>query len=355
VGDETKIEWTDATWNPIRGCSRVSPGCENCYAERTAARFSGEGLAYEGLATISKNGPRWTGEVRLIPEHVTDPIRWTRPRRIFVNSMSDLFHEKLTDGTIALIFAVMAMAPQHTFQVLTKRPKRMARWFDGAEPLVAGEIKALALAGKLGERWKQGALPELPAWPLPNVWLGTTVEDQERANERIPHLLSTPAAVRFLSCEPLLGPVDLNRVDFTKAGWRAVNGFPEPTAESAFARWQNRPMRAKLRNGVDWVIVGGESGPGARPCAEEWITDVVKQCKAARVPVFVKQLGAYVVSVERTAPASMFKNPERFKPEHFAPNGEVWAWSANLESPKGGDPTEWPKHLRVREMPEVAP
>jgi protein gp37 len=314
MSGESSIEWTDATWNPIRGCSRVSPGCENCYAERTAARFGGKGLAYEGLATIGKNGPRWTGAVQLVMEHLDDPIRWRRGRRIFVNSMSDLFHERLTDETIALVFAVMAMAPHHTFQVLTKRPERMEAWFASGRDLTVAGIKALATMGKLGARWKQDAFPELPAWPLPNVWLGTTVEDQKRADERIPHLLSTPAAVRFLSCDPLLEHVDLFaflKTDLRDRSLVALGAAP----------------------GVDWCIVGGESGPGARGFSVEWARSIVKQCRAAGVPVFVKQMGA--------------------RPMAMSFLGKSGVDVVRLESRKGNNPAEWPEDLRLREMPEV--
>ena len=201
----TSIEWTDDTWNPTRGCSRVSEGCRNCYAERVAARFSGAGKPYEGLATMTPSGPRWTGKVALIEEHLADPLRWRTPRRIFVNSMSDLFHESVPDEWIDRIFAVMAIARDHTFQILTKRPERMreyleqvsderdmqrwARWADIAKsPCAAGMFDELD-------------------WPLPNVHLGVSVEDQATADARIELLLQTPAAVRWASYEPALGPL----------------------------------------------------------------------------------------------------------------------------------------------------
>jgi protein gp37 len=222
------------------------------------------------------------------------------------------------------------MAPHHTFQVLTKRPERMAAWFErGAAPLVDDAIKAFARAGKLGERWKQGALPELPAWPLPNVWLGTTVEDQKRADERIPHLLRTPAAVRFLSCEPLLGLVNLNHV--------RLNGTVIDPLRGCF----------QFPRGVDWVIVGGESGHGARLFDLAWARSLVEQCRAAKVPVFVKQLGARPV-----------ENAEATGNFRTGPNGkrqfEMRVDLLQLESRKGNNPDEWPPELRVREMPEVA-
>lgn len=286
---ETSIEWTDATWNPVRGCSRVSAGCENCYAERVAARFSGPGLAYEGLARIGKNGARWTGDVRLVREHLEDPLRWRRSRRIFVNSMSDLFHERIRDDEIATVFSVMESCQQHTFQILTKRPARMQRWVKEWQRKIDYMADHPAPAGGLYmQRYS-------------HVWLGVSIEDQATADERIPLLWDTHASLRFVSYEPALGPVDI-------------------------APWL-------LNGSVDWVIVGGESGHGARPCAVEWLESMVEQCRAAKVPVFVKQLGANVVSTFRVDETG------------------AWAWRAGLKSRKGGDMDEWPPALQVREFP----
>jgi protein gp37 len=222
--DRTKIEWSDATWNPVRGCSRVSEGCRFCYAEAVAARFSGPGMPYEGLARMSSRGPRWTGAVRTVPERLVDPLRWRRPRRVFVNSMSDLFHEALSDAQIDEVFAVMALASSHQFQVLTKRPARMRAYLsalDVAERVaraamlirprrredddrVLDEISTNVLWGaRLGGGFEARGFHR---WPLPQVWVGVSVENQATADERIPLLLETPAAVRFLSVEPLLGP-----------------------------------------------------------------------------------------------------------------------------------------------------
>lgn len=285
MGDKTSISWTDATWNPIRGCSRVSEGCRNCYAERVAARFCGPGEPYEGIARRRAGGPQWTGDVRVISEHLGDPLRWRKPRRVFVNSMSDLFHENLTNEEIAAVFGVMAAAPQHTFQVLTKRARRMREWFEWIEEDHRGDelngdrIDSLATwaADELGdgsegdqERWFErvrgliqdahdGFHHDVP-WPLPNVWIGVSVENQAAADERIPDLLATPAAVRFLSCEPLIGPLDLAAV----RGGRAVSS-------------------------LDWVIAGCESGPGARTCEASWLRSLRDQCEAAGVPFFLKQ------------------------------------------------------------------
>jgi protein gp37 len=298
VGNSTSISWTDATWNPIRGCTRVSAGCVNCYAERVANRFSGPGKPYAGL--ISKLG-RWNGVVRMVTEHLADPLRWKAPRRIFVNSMSDLFHEGLSNEEIAAVFGVMAAAPQHTFQVLTKRATRMREWFEWLEAEVRDQIDpdetrtearawilADCAAQELGggtdrerddwydrledlqrDGWARdgadGGTEWSMPWPLPNVWLGVSVENQAAADERVPELLATPAAIRFLSCEPLIGPVVLPIVH--------VFG-PDP-------KWTGPRL--------DWVIAGCESGPGARECEVTWLRSLRDQCSSSSTAFFLKQ------------------------------------------------------------------
>jgi protein gp37 len=286
MGDGTGISWTDATWNPVRGCSRVSEGCRHCYAESIAARFSGPGQPYEGLAKIgvrTGHHPKWTGEVRFIPEHLADPLRWRKPRRIFVNSMSDLFHEKLTNEQIAIIFGVMGAARQHTFQVLTKRARRMREWFEWA--LGSGgpdicELTCTALDAAGFERGCGSAFDHLEDWPLPNVWLGVSVENQDAADDRIPHLLTTPAAVRFLSCEPLLGSVDLHAIQ-----------IPEVRDGLRFSALQRHHDDRFGQSDIvlDWVIAGCESGRGARACEVGWLRFLRDQCATAGVPFFLKQ------------------------------------------------------------------
>jgi protein gp37 len=285
----TRIQWTDETWNPVRGCSIVSEGCRHCYAMRQAHRFSGAGGPYEGLTRQTPSGPKWTGKIRLVPEVLDQPLRWRKPRRVFVNSMSDLFHEEVPDEFIDKVFAVMARAHEHTFQILTKRPERMRGYF---------------------ERPLQWAISQ--PYPLPNVWLGISCEDQATADERIPLLLQTPAAVRFLSCEPLLGPIDLY-------GYLSGNG-----------RCFNQ---VGLTDAVDWVIVGGESGPGARPIDLAWVRVIVEFCRGTRTAVFVKQLGADPGFTGAGGPGT--HSPIRLL----------------LKDPKGGDPAEWPEELRVRQFP----
>jgi len=298
---ESAIEWTTSTWNPVRGCSRISTGCENCYAERQAHRFSAMSQPYAGLVKLSRKGePHWTGEVRKVPHMLSQPLRWKKGRRIFVNSMSDLFHETLSLTDIAAVFGVMATADHHQFQVLTKRAKIMNRFVRaataGVDPVsMCCDAARHQLQGHGGAPFRKHVAHSIAhqtdwpvPWPLPNVWLGVSVEDQQAAAERIPQLLNTPAAVRWLSVEPLLEKVDLG-----------LDGMSD----------------------IDWIVVGGESGPGARPCDVEWIADVVEQALACGIAVFVKQLGANVV---------------RHSVKHR----------------KGADMGEWPEELRIRQYPQ---
>ncbi len=252
MSDRSGIEWTDASWNPITGCIEVSEGCDHCYARTFAERFRGvAGHPYE-------NG----FDPMLRPERLQQPLRWKRPRMIFVNSMSDLFMDAVPDEFIAQVFAVMSFAAHHTFQVLTKRPGRMASLLARSDfiEIVWRQRRKLDPIGGTADDWPSGR-----EWPYPNVWIGTSVENQRWAHIRIPKLIATPAAVRFLSCEPLLGPVDLNR-------WMgAVDGQPTHT--------------------LSWVIAGGESGWGARSMDPEWTRSLRDQCAAAGVPFFFKQWG----------------------------------------------------------------
>ena len=224
MATKSKIEWTQSTWNPIRGCTRVSEGCRFCYAERIAARFSREGLAYEGLAQMTKAGPRWSNEVKLVKDLLDAPLRWRKPQLIFVNSMSDLFHEDVPLEFILDVFDTMNKAKHHQFQVLTKRSQRLAE--------LSCEIQ----------------------WPK-NVWMGVSVENQDYTF-RIDDLRQTGAHIKFLSLEPLIGA--LPDLDLT---------------------------------GINWVIVGGESGPQARPMQEEWVIDIRERCQQVDIPFFFKQWG----------------------------------------------------------------
>src|SRR6185436_13658476 len=283
MGDNSSIEWTEATWNPTRGCSLVSPGCTNCYAMKQAHRFSGNSRttkagkrtgpqAYTGLTRLTSNGPVWTGDVRLAEEMLELPLRWKKPRRIFVNSMSDLFHEKLTYEQIDRVFAVMALCPQHTFQVLTKRAERMQSYLSRLSPRGDSRIcQAINdIPASLGNR--RGCL-ELP---LPNVWLGISVEDQKTADERIPFLVKSPAAIRWVSYEPALGPVDFEHIGPMLEKLNRLKPHEEAVDHGIYER----------RRGLDWIVVGGESGPSARPMHPEWARSARDQCVAAGVKFF---------------------------------------------------------------------
>lgn len=294
----TAIEWTDSTWNPIRGCSRVSEGCTGCYAEAVAGRFSGPGLPYAGTITQTTAGPRWNGRIKFVDSAFDQPLRWTRPRRIFVNSMSDLFHENLSNEHIAEIFGVMAMAQRHTFQVLTKRATRMREWFEwiandadgGTWGCILHARQRLGIAG-----WKHEPCDDGPEWPLPNVFLGVSAENQATANERIPQLLRTPATVRFVSLEPLLGSIDLTRLDARQAQkWNLVqvNAIAERNALDG-SHVSDLGIEYSGTRRLNWVIVGGESGTRARPMHPDWTRSLRDQCVAAKVPYFFKQWGEW--------------------------------------------------------------
>lgn len=295
MGDKSKISWTDASWNPVTGCTRVSPGCDHCYAfalhdKRYAANRKRSladqqpagGVARARAAGLDLPYPEQYDKpfsrVQLMPERLDQPLRWKKPRRIFVNSMSDLFHEDVSDYFILQVWMVMAMAREHTFQILTKRPGRM---------------RELLKRQWMPERRYSQFVPDMFApdfWPLPNVWLGVSVEDQQRADERIPLLLDTPAAVRFISAEPLLGPIDL------RAEWMApaFSAHVAPELAAKLYSALNDVAKAAARQhmnwtGLDWIIVGGESGKGWRPMDHAWAQSIRDQCRAAGVAYFGKQ------------------------------------------------------------------
>lgn len=241
MGDKSGIEWTDATWNPTTGCDRVSPGCDNCYALTQAARLKAMGSpAYQNDGDPRTSGPGF--KLTLHPDRLDQPLRWKRPRRIFVNSMSDLFHPDVPDDFIADVWGVMEYADQHIFQVLTKRPQKMAALLNDPD-------------------WWESVIgpnddgdPYVPP-PMPNIWLGTSIEN-DSYTFRAKYLRATPAAIRFLSCEPLLGPLPSLNLD-----------------------------------GIDWVIVGGESGPTHRPIEADWVREIRDRCVEAGVAFFFKQWG----------------------------------------------------------------
>jgi protein gp37 len=296
VADNTHIEWTDATWNPITGCTVVSPGCTNCYAMRLAGTRLQHHPSRAGLTVPSKAGPVWNGQVRLNEEWLDQPLRWRKPRRIFVCAHGDLFHESVPDAWIDRVFAAMALAPQHTFQVLTKRADRMRRYLTQRDGMGNGALCHAINRIPFGLGNRHGALE----MPLPNVQLGISAEDQKRADERIPHLLLTPAAARFVSLEPLLGAVDLTGIDYVKF---MDSLRTNPRANPDDPNWP--PLRYDTLRGhmkgpddiglprLDWVIVGGESGPGARPMHPDWVRSLRDQCVGASVPFFFKQWGEW--------------------------------------------------------------
>lgn len=261
MSDRSAIEWTDATWNPVTGCTKVSPGCDHCYAETFAERFRGV------------PGHHFTDgfDLTVRPGRLEQPLRWARPRRVFVNSMSDLFHPGVDDDYIARVFAVMALADQHTFQLLTKRH---------------GRCRALLTDPgfrRLVEQHADGPLD----WPLPNVWLGVSVEDQQRAELRIPALIDTPAAVRWVSAEPLLAPVDLTRITLVRP--RPPHG-PGVRLDSLAGHLDGTDdVIARL----DWVVAGGESGASARPVDPAWIRSLRDQCARVGTPFLFKQWGGH--------------------------------------------------------------
>lgn len=284
MADNSKIAWTDASWNPILGCTRVSEGCRNCYAQNYAHRMSFNPnpkikAAYEGLTMLQNGRPNWTGVVRYLPERLDQPLRWKRPRRIFVNSMSDIGHEEVSPEAFGAIFDMMLQADWHTYQVLTKRPRYL---------------------GMMTRLWMRD---RGLSWLLPShIWLGASVEDKS-ALDRVQAVEgSLPARVRWLSLEPLLGPLP------------------------------NLPL-----GGIDWVVIGGESGRvhttpaersdgvrAAREMKPEWVSDIIEQCRSTGTPVFVKQMGSQ------------------------------WAWLCGYRHKAGADPTEWPEDLRAREYPQRA-
>jgi len=282
----TKIEWTDETWNPVTGCTKVSQGCKNCYAERLAPKvFAGQKIP---LGPWPEAGfrPRVFTDVLCHPERLDAPLHWKKPRRVFVNSMSDLFHEDVPDEFIDRVFAVMALSQgdlgwfrfgrdyaaegdppngRHTFQILTKRPGRMLEYIKHAD---IGRIIDISNEFVMFQDFDYAW-----TWPLPNVWLGVSVEDQDTADERIQLLLQTPAAVRFVSYEPALAAID----------------FARSCAAYRFIDRDGAVCCGMLRN-LDWLIAGSESGPKARLADVAWYRSVRDQCAATGVAFFMKQI-----------------------------------------------------------------
>lgn len=387
----THIQWTDETWNPVVGCTKVSAGCKHCYAKTL---HDNRHKAYQ--AGKLQNLPQYAEpfeKVQLMPLRLGAPFGWRKPRKVFVNSMSDLFHEDVPESYIKLVLSVAASCPEHTFQILTKRTARMAdivsriKWKHGLQLFPLGEAMNLlhtyCMDDAGGKEADPGFVPE-------NIWLGTSVEHQEAANERIRHLLRCPAAVRFLSCEPLLGPVDLVRAvgEPDEQDWDEVNleddmnddaGEPEEFVEECeqecdwinfgndlvknreHTEWERhrrwRARRKKLLRELDWVIIGGESGHKPRPFVIQFARNIIGDCRSVgrdqnaehAIKVFVKQLGSNPVDAGDVRCANCFyfrKDLDHTTPslEHPVP--------IKLKDRMGGDPAEWPEDLRVREFPK---
>lgn len=347
MSDTSSIEWTDSTWNPVRGCTKVSQGCKFCYAETFAERFRGvAGHPYEqGF------------DLRLVPEKLDEPLLWRKPRKVFVNSMSDLFHDDVPFEFIAAVYGVMAVSP-HTFQVLTKRPERRLefhRWLkEGATPQLANMPPDLVVQRHarrmIGERFPlhpiKGTLRCYP-WPLRNVWEGVSTENQETADERIPLLLQTPAAVRFVSAEPLLGPID-----FRILAVCAPDGLVTDVVDSLTCEENAEDCGAIGTETLDLVIVGGESGHGARPMEIAWARSIRQQCADAEVAFFMKQGGARpkgwcVANLHSRDPDNVVECDSYDSGEA----GHCGSRCQFLRHRKGADLAELPEDLRVRELP----
>ena len=328
MSDRTKIEWTDASWTPIRArnvatgnvgwhCEPASPGCENCYAENMNGRL--------GTRLPFKPGHRGDVEIFLDEKLLLQPLRWKRPRMIFACSMTDLFGAFVPDEMIDRIFAVMALSPQHTFQVLTKRSARMRAYTSSASTPIRildrmFDISDLAAcqAARAGQKEPWKSRPQKVAfmddpdagWPLKNCWIGVSAEDQKRADDRIPDLLAMPAAVRFVSAEPLLGPIDFEAVKYSAA----------PGFFGSALRWHHRGYcheRDGLRYpSLDWVIVGGESGVGARPMHPDWARSLRDQCNAAGVAFFFKQWGEWAPQIGAVDGWTIGDDPEQSRFDH---------------------------------------
>lgn len=292
---DTSIEWTEKTWNPTTGCDRISHGCDHCYALAMAKRLKGMGSAkYQTDGDPRTSGPGFGLAVHA--DVLGEPLRWRKPATVFVNSMSDLGHARVPREFLARVFATMAATPQHTYQVLTKRPERLARVL--ADPsfqvavFAAGTSRGWDIRDRDDHRAQLAEAWTARNWPLPNVWLGTSIESDDYSR-RADAIRATPAAVRFISAEPLLGPLPSLNL-----------------------------------SGIDWLIAGGESGPGSRPMDLSWVRDLLARCRASGTTPFVKQLGAVWAQATTFGGQSLAKTDK-----------------------KGGDWQHWPADLRVREYP----
>lgn len=365
MGQNTSIEWSQSTWTPIRArvkqdaatiaaekgytslvqiaermaghigphCEHVSDGCTNCYSDTNNSRClpsNGTGLPFDRRS-------RDLVDIFLDEKLLMQPLHWKKPRNVFACSQTDLFADFVPDEMIDSVFAVSALCFRHTLQVLTKRAERMREYWSNHEraAYIRDVLNNWADIGRITQQQCIQACAAISSGPLPNVHLGVSVEDQQRADERIPHLLRTPAAVRWVSYEPALGPVDFDAVPITLA----------PGFFGSSLKWHHRGYCHKMEGipypTLDWIVVGGESGAGARPFDIQWARDVIAQCKAAGVRCFVKQLGA----------APYREGAHRQNDPGEVPGTHREHDQMKLRDRKGGDPSEWPSDLRVREMP----
>lgn len=355
---KTSIEWTEHSANPIRFrlkdtgktvhfCVKESSGCAHCYSETISRRWGSPEFIARNLDKV---------ECFLDEKVLKAILKRRKPTTFFLADMTDWMGSWVPDEFIDKILATVALCPQHTFQLLTKRAGRMAKYF------AIGKDRRNAIysaAEQVSKKWYPSWLSD--PWPLQNLWLGVSCENQVTADERIPHLLRTPAAVRFVSAEPLIGPIDLK---LGSERWRCSQcGFVgSPDDEICMGRcghcWHELDEREDC--GIGWVIAGGESGSRARPCEVEWIRSLVRQCREAEVPCFTKQLGRWPVIRESTAQEYRDGADE----EHQWPEGTSFGNPLGrlkdlngrvvlLNDAKGGDPDEWPAELRIREFPRV--
>lgn len=347
MSGQTHIAWADATWNPLAGCRKRSPGCDHCYAIREVHRLAGNphpsiGPRFQGLTRKINGRLNWTGQVHLFPDRLTKPLLWGKPRRIFLDAMADLFGEGVTEEFILACFGIMLLADWHVYIVLTKEPKQMCQVINAMDPLACVQA-AYRLAPEMA--WRSHDLAQaadLP-WPAPHIILGISAEDQPRLDARLGWLLQTHAALRAISAEPLLQELDLTHV------WCEID---QCWLDALRGEWYDAAglVGADLP-AVDLVIFGGESGPGARPGHLDHIRSGVRQCQAAGVAPFVKQWGSVPVMDEGEWRA--LRRPLMLNARHNtrAPAGTV---PILLDDRKGADPAEWPEELRVREFPAIA-
>lgn len=311
MADKTKIEWADSTWNVLNGCTLVSDGCTNCYAAKMAATRLKNHPSRKGLARFNRDGvAKFTGEVRFNEKVLNDPLKWRKPRKIFVCAHGDLFHESVPFELIDRVFVVMALAPQHTFQILTKRPERMRQYLSDEKlhQRIMNEVADIAFSENINVTLladtdheaiaPSGSKVRLYQWPLSNVCLGTSIEDQFTADVRIPYLLKTPAAIRWVSYEPALGAVNFNKVPFQDGDCRHYLDILTGHAY-LFSEGINKNPDAIIKlvepicPSIDWVVMGGESGPNARPMSADWARNTRDQCEKAGVPFLFKQWGEW--------------------------------------------------------------